>query len=444
MKKSLLITAIVVLILGALVYFNLPKLEIISGYAAKNMASTLELTERSAESVAEHDNDVSMIRWANTEIGKQHSVEADVLGLAERKAVCRGILGCVVVPPGAGDMPPALPEPRISIPADPRPYPYGHGEPVDTVLQDIDYEQVRSAIDLAFSNPETQRTRTVLILYRGQLLGERYSEGFGPETPVLGWSMTKSILATLYGILQHQGKMKVTDKVPIEAWQNDERSEITYEHLLRMNSSLAWEEDYSGISDVTRMLFQARDMSIAQADNDLVGEPGSVWNYSSGSSNVLAGALYKFLPDTLAYLEFPYKELASPLGMQSFRMETDWVGNFVGSSYGWASTRDWGRFGQLYLDEGQWNGKTLFDREWVDFITTPTEGSDGEYGAHFWLNKGGTYPGVPADLFSANGYQGQHVFIIPSKDLVIVRTGLAESPDFRVNDFLEAVIEAVP
>ena len=125
-------------------------------------------------------------------------------------------------------------------------------------------------------------------------------------------------------------------------------------------------------------------------------------------------------------------------------LETDLSGNFVGSSYGWASTRDWARFGLLYLHRGDWAGTQLFDPAWVDYITRPTADSGGSYGAHFWLNRDGKYPDAPQGMFMANGYQGQHVFIIPSKDLVIVRTGLAEGPDFDGNAFLREVLKAFP
>ena len=124
-------------------------------------------------------------------------------------------------------------------------------------------------------------------------------------------------------------------------------------------------------------------------------------------------------------------------------MEADLEGNYVGSSYGWASTRDWARFGQLYLDKGNWNGEQLFAPEWVSYVKQPTTQSDDTYGAHFWLNAGGIYPDVPKDLYSMNGYQGQYVFIIPSKDLVVVRTGLAEFPEFDVNGFLSALTAAI-
>ena len=125
-------------------------------------------------------------------------------------------------------------------------------------------------------------------------------------------------------------------------------------------------------------------------------------------------------------------------------IETDLKGNFVGSSYAWATTRDWAKFGLLYLHKGNWNGAQLFDPSWADYVSKPTALSDGTYGAHFWLNAEGKYPDVPRDLYSANGFQGQRVFIIPSKDLVVVRTGLGAAPDFDINAFLKEIIAALP
>jgi len=256
--------------------------------------------------------------------------------------------------------------------------------------------------------------------------------------------MTKSVLATLYGILEYQDKIDLNLPAPIEDWKTDERKEITINHLLRMQSGLEWEEDYSSISDVTRMLFLDTDMTLGQAQKPAIAKPTEIWNYSSGTSNLLSGILRDRFETQQAYLDFPYSALIDKIGMNSMILETDQAGNYVGSSYAWANTRDWAKFGILYLNEGEWNGQHIFDRQWIDYVTTPTAHSDGTYGGHFWLNAEGKYPDVPKDMYSANGYQGQRVFIIPSKDLVIVRTGLAEEPDFNINTFLKDVLAAFP
>ncbi len=186
------------------------------------------------------------------------------------------------------------------------------------------------------------------------------------------------------------------------------------------------------------------DMTKTQADKPAIAPPKVIWNYSSGTSNLLSGILRDRFDSHQEYLDFPYEALIDKIGMYSMLLEADLSGNYVGSSYCWASTRDWAKFGLLYLNRGNWNGTQIFSAEWADYVSDPTEKSEGVYGAHFWLNANGKYPDVPRDLFSANGYQGQYVFIIPSKSLVVVRTGLAEDPYFEVNSFLREIIEALP
>ena len=448
MKKSIrkrgaiLLGVLAILALGF--YTQYPKLNIISGYAAKNLASSVYLAGRTPESVIADDHEVPLISLATEEVERdEKAAEASVFGLQTRRAVYREGLGSVLLPKGTR-LPENTPAPRRLQPPVPLPYPYGQLPPRDSLFPEVDYTQLERGLDQAFSQPDKQRTRTVAVLYKDHLIAERYAAGFGPDTPILGWSMTKSVLATLYGILEQQGALRVSDPAPVDLWEGDAREEITYDDLLRMQSGLAWEEDYSGISDVTRMLFLSADMAAAQADKPLLGPPGSIWNYSSGTSNLLSGLLRKAFATDQEYLDFPYRQLIDRIGMHSMTLETDLSGNFVGSSYGWASTRDWARFGLLYLRRGNWAGTQVFQPGWVDYITRPTGDSQGEYGAHFWLNRGGKYPDAPADLFMANGYQGQHVFIIPSRDLVIVRTGLAEGPDFDGNAFLKEVLKAFP
>lgn len=440
LKRILLV--LVILIAIALIY-NYPKLNIVSGFVAKNMASTVFLTERSAASVIEEDHNEPLIDLAETkfdETGK--SASASVFGIMERKAIYREGLGAVLV---TDDFDPNAIKiiPKRNRGIDSLPFPYGNQGQKDSIFKNIDYNKLEAAIDGAFAESEVQRTRTVLVVYKNHIIGERYLKGFDKNTTILGWSMTKSILATLYGILDYQNKISIDSPAPIESWQNDDRKDITINNLLRMQSGLAWEEDYTSISDVNKMLFLEADMTLSQKKKEAVAEPAEVWNYSSGTTNLLSGILRDGFKTHQEYLNFPYEALIDKIGMYSMLIEADQVGNYVGSSYGWATTRDWAKFGLLYLNRGNWNGEQLFAPEWTDYVSKPTPDSNGTYGAHFWLNAEGKYPDAPRDLFSANGFQGQRVFIIPSEDLVIVRTGLGQEPYFDSNGFLSEVIDAI-
>ncbi|TDQ31407.1 serine hydrolase domain-containing protein [Zeaxanthinibacter enoshimensis] len=442
MKLTLKILAAVLLLLTVLILFQLPKLDIISGYAAKYMASGVHLTDRSPGDITNNDFQVPLIKYADAEI-KESSEKARgaVFGLADRYAICRDGQGCVLVHEDFGERENWL-VPRRDRRPHSLPYPFGTLTPRDTVFPEIDYKIVEKAVEHAFSNNDKQRTRTLLILYKDRIIAERYADGIDKNTPVLGWSMTKSILSTLYGIMQEKGVLNIEDQADIKEWQGDDRSQITLKNLLQMQSGLEWEEDYTKISDVTKMLFFDADMTQAQRDKELQAPPGTKWNYSSGTSNLLSGLLRNYFDSDQEYLDFPYSALIDRIGMHSMLIETDWEGNFVASSYAWATTRDWGKFGLLYLHRGEWNGERIFDPSWIDFISTPVPDSEGQYGGHFWLNRGKTYPNAPADLYSANGYQGQHVFIIPSHDMVIVRTGLAETPEFDADGFFNVLFKA--
>ncbi|WP_190808670.1 serine hydrolase [Flagellimonas sp. S3867] len=440
LKRSLIA---LLLVIGAIVYLNYPKLTIISGYASKNMASGVFVANRTAASLTQNDNNVPLIELAETEVDTQQKwASASVYGLMNRKAIYREGLGTVLVNDDYNERE-AIPMPVRVQKLDTIPYPYGQANPIDSIFVDVDVNQLNKAVASAFENPETQKTRTVLILYKGHLLAEKYVDGFTKNTPILGWSMTKSVLATCFGTLEHQGKSDMSWPAPITEWEKDERKDITLDHLLRMQSGLEWDEDYSKISDVTQMLFLDTDMTQAQRTKKSIAKPTEIWNYSSGTTNLLSGILRQQFRSHQEYLDYPYVSFIDKIGMYSMILEADIAGNYVGSSYSWASTRDWARFGQLYLDKGFWNGEQIFSPKWVKYITEPTLHSDGKYGAHFWLNANGKYPDVPKDLFSCNGYQGQYVFVIPSKNLVVVRTGLAEDPDFDVNSFLSAIVKSI-
>ena len=437
----------IVILLGILVYTQYPKLTIISGYAAKSLASSVYISERIESDVVANDLNVPLVKLANTLLLKTDNsvrVLSDVFGLQQREAFCREGLGCVLLPKGVSAKDIRLNKPERHFMPDSIPYPFGILPNKDTIFPEVNYKLLETALDSAFARPEIQRTNSILVLYKDRILAERYAEGYNENTPLLGWSMTKSVLGTLYGIRMAQHSLNVYDPINWEPWSSDSRKNITYDDLLRMQSGLAWDEDYTTISDATRMLFLSEDMSKVQSLKEVVDQPGILWNYSSGTSNFLSGLLRRDLVDYQEYLDFPYRELIDKIGMHSMVLETDLSGNYVGSSYGWASTRDWAKFGLLYLHKGTWNGIQLFNPEWVDYVTKPTDNSDLQYGAHFWLNLGRSYPDAPQDMYAAKGYQGQYVLIIPSKEMVIVRTGLAEEPDFDANGFLKLFFRSFP
>jgi len=436
--------ALLALIVAAVIW-NYPKLDLISGFSAKSVASAHFLDGRSIDSINASDNDIDLVRLANNTVDDANlTASSTVFGLKERKAIFRPGLGAVLID---DDFDPKAPYdvPHRAKPNLTTPFPYGNAEPKDTVFGNVDYTKLKSAVNQAFdrSKQKAKRTRAVLVVYKDHIIAESYAPGFTKASRILGWSMTKSITATYFGILQKQHKIDVFAPAPVPQWRNDDRRKITINDLLHMNSGLAWEEDYTKISDVTKMLFQARDMSSVQAEKEAVAKPDTKWNYSSGTSNLLSGILRKQFRTQQEYLDFWYASLIDRIGMNSMLVETDMTGHFVGSSYAWANTRDWAKFGLLYLHKGNWHGDQLFDPSWVDYVSTPTTGSEGRYGAHFWLNTGGYYKDAPRDMYSANGFQGQRVFIIPSKDLVIVRMGLTEDPAFDFNGFVRDIVASV-
>ena len=445
MKKSIkYILLLGLLVLIYVVYNNYPKLHIVAGYSSKNMASSVFLAERSVKYTDKVDNAFNPINYASDKVNnKEKSATASVFGLLTRKAIYREGLGVVLVPKDADENEAYL-VPQRNFTDNSMPFPYGDASQKDTIFENINYNQLQIAVDSMFNNNEVKQTRSVLVVYKDQIIAEKYADGFDKSSKLLGWSMTKSITATLFGILQKQGKIDINDKAPIESWKDDDRANITINNLLQMNSGLEWVEDYEEISDVTRMLFLTDDMTKIQEEKELVGLPNETWNYSSGTSNLLSGILRKQFDTHQAYLDFWYAELIDKIGMHSMLIEADFKGNYVGSSYGWATTRDWSKFGLLYLHKGNWNGEQIFDASWEDYVKTPTNNSNGEYGGHFWLNAGGIYPDAPTDLYSANGYQGQYVYIIPSKDLVIVRMGLTNDDNaVDFNAFLKGIVASV-
>ena len=435
LKKVIVLLLAIILIA---VIYNFPKLNIIAGYSAKSTATSVFVANRSLKFTDTTDTNFSPVNLATNKVDvKTKSATASVYGLLTRKAVVREGLGSVLTLRDEDITAPYL-VPKRATANNTTAYPFGNAPQKDTIFKNIDYTKLNKTVNSIFK--KARKTRAVVVIYKNQIIAEKYASGFSKESKVLGWSMTKSILSTVFGIMQYQGKINVQDKAPIKSWQKDARQNITIHNLLQMNSGLEWDENYDEISDATKMLFLERDMTKMQENKPLVGKPNETWNYSSGTSNLLSGIIRNQFQTHQSYLDFWYTDLIDKIGMNSMLIEADLSGNYVGSSYSWATARDWGKFGLLYLHNGNWNGTQLFTKKWVDYITSPTPGSKGTYGAQFWLNAEKQFEDVPKTMYFANGYQGQRVYVLPDQEMVIVRLGLSW---FEENNFLSGIIESI-
>jgi len=279
------------------------------------------------------------------------------------------------------------------------------------------------------ADPTFGETYAVVLVHRGRIVAERYGFGADAATPLLSWSMAKSVLHTLVGILVDQGRLDPTARAGVPAWEGDARQAITLIHLLRMIDGLDFNETYSipaAGEDATwshciDMLFGAGadDHAGYTIGRPLASQPGTRFNYSSGTSNIVARIVCDLIGDGDTAASWMRRHLFEPVGMHSMAPTFDTRGTFVGSSYVHACARDWARFGLLHLRGGEWNGRQIVPRGWVDEErrTRASDDEGGFYGTHWWTANDihGT--------FWASGFEFQRVLIKPSADLVAVRLG---------------------
>ncbi len=424
-----------------------PRLPIATGYAAKNLCSCVFVAGRDADAALKDDLDFSLLPYTKTIVNyDDQCVTSSLWGMATQKAIYREGVGCTMVSELSEKELRQQPLPQVAVappPADSLYWPKGE-KIADTIPAEIDAAALQAAMDLAFNPVPGGGTRGVVVVYRGQLIAEQYAPGFDKDTPQLGWSMTKSITNALIGIMVKNGQLELDAPVPFAEWQNDERKNITLNNLLRMSSGLAWEEIYSRVSSATKMLYVKGDMANFVLNHPLKEAPGNYWEYSSGTTNLLSGLIRRQLGDQQAYLDFPRQALFNKLGMRSVTFETDAAGTYVGSSYVWATPRDWARFGLLYLQDGTWDGERILPRDWVKYTRTTAPASTGNYGAHFWLNASGEVPSAPHDMYSCQGFQDQRVFILPTQQIIIVRLGQNDDKAFDFDNWLKHLLSAFP
>ncbi len=404
---------IVALVFG--VQFGLQYLNIATSYAAKTMCSGVFVSGRTPEATQE---DLYAVSFVGTQVDRANqSVTSSLYGLASAKAMYRPGLGCSLVNGSTEAELRAQPSPPIS----------------STKAEDFTIEPKNTKLEallaetfnptLSEQNPTPpNNTRAVVVLQDGKLIAEKYATGFSAQTPLLGWSMTKSVTNAMIGMMVLDKKLEIKKPAPIDEWKNDDRAKITIDQLLRMSSGLAFVEDYASPSDATNMLFRSVSAGAFAIGGKVAAEPEAVWSYSSGTTNILQEIVRRQFSNHADYLAYPYTRLFQKIGMSSAILEPDASGTFVGSSFMYATARDWAKFGQLYLQNGVWNNERILPEGWVAYSSTETPHSDGTYAAHFWLAHNDA--AFPKDGFMAQGFEGQTVAIIPSQNIVIVRLGL--------------------
>ena len=316
---------------------------------------------------------------------------------------------------------------------------------------DVDRARIQAAVDDAFSEPNPalrKGTRAVVVVHDGRIIVERYAEGVTAATRLRGWSMAKSVTAALAGVLIEQGRLGLFDTPSVPEWSHpdDPRRRISLMNLLEMTTGLEFDESYDGtVSDAARMIFAASDAGGFAADKPLIDQVGSTHRYSSGTTNILSRVIRQTMGDDEAYWRFPHESLFEPIGAHSVILEPDPSGTFVGSSFAWATARDWARLGQLFLQNGMWHGERLLVDGWSHYVGTPTPmDPKGRFGAHFATNAGDLWPTVPRDLYLMSGLDGQYVFIAPSHRTIIVRLGQGDVGGFQPEPFVHGVLSGLP
>ncbi|MGL9618958.1 serine hydrolase [Bradyrhizobium sp. U531] len=459
-RKIILLTTTIIacagLALGAARGRDMPR--VATGFVADILCSETFVSgldpQRNLAETTDAMPGTGLITWAmDTRVDRvRKDVTVTLFGLSRSHAVYREGLGCtleheagiadVSVPPD--DRQPAL-LPEIAGP--------GIVPPQSPLLA--------AALDRAFTEPAQppyRRTRAVVVMKSGRVIAERYADGIGPETPLLGFSMTKSVVSALIGVLVRQSKLKLDGSAPIAVWKDprDPRHAITVDQLLRHTAGLALGSSLeaslgSAFEPVNRMKFVERDMAAYAETIPLVTAPGTVWNYHDGNILILSHLIRDASGGTPeGALRFARRELFAPLGMRHVVLQLDGSGTIEGSSEMLASARDWARFGQLYLNDGVAGGRRILPEGWVNYSATATPNAWVGIGAGFWTNQGDSFGanlrtthGWPRDAFFAKGTIGQYTIVIPSEQLVIVRLGRSPNAPPQADGVFDLVRDVV-
>jgi len=319
--------------------------------------------------------------------------------------------------------------------------------PAGSAVSDIDLAlQTLLETLVELDNSRGLNTRALLLVHEGIIKAEAYGQSMTSDSRLLGWSMAKSLNAIMLGNLEMRGFLNLSEDPGFPQWSTDSRSAITSTELLTMTDGLDFSEDYNPGDDATAMLFTSPSSSDYVLARPLAAHPGARFNYSSGTANLIS----RLYTDTLGGPQAAYddyrQQIFKPMGFQHAVLETDASGVFIGSSYFYASARDWARMGQLMLNGGVINGHRLVTEAWVARATSPNQSeNDKAYGYQWWLNRGNQtlrFPELPEDVYYANGNRQQLVMVFPSQQVVIVRLGWT-SGRYPVAENFARVLEAL-
>ncbi|WP_170991473.1 MULTISPECIES: serine hydrolase [Bradyrhizobium] len=395
-----------------------------------------------------------LITWAMaTEVDlDRKDVTVTLFGLGRSHAVYRDALGCTLDHGETLDdtaLPPSRPQAALL------------SEIAGPALVAPQTPQLAAAIDRAFAEPAEppfRHTRAVVVMKDGRIVAERYADGISTDTPLLGFSATKSVISALIGILVRDGMLAVDQPVPIAAWQDpkDPRHVITVDQLLRHTAGLALGSSLqaslaSVLEPVNRMKYVESDMAAFAESAPLESAPGRIWNYHDGNYLILSHLIRNAAGGHAAdVMRFAREELFGPLGMRNVVMQFDAAGTPEGSGAMMASARDWARFGQLYLNDGMAGDKRILPEGWVKYSASPTPNAWVGIGAGFWTNLGDSFGanyrvenGWPRDAFFAKGTIGQYVIMVPSQHLVIVRIGRSPNMPLEADGVFDLVRDVV-
>lgn len=459
-----LLTLIIALTLS--IWWKPPELlRVGANYSAKIVCSNVFLAERDPEDVLRVDVQapgIALLRLMRVSVDREHGVvRAGFLGfIGDGIAIARPGKGCTVLPDGRlaalSDAPASGVRPQLESANGSS----AAGSSTDAAAApaalwpDGNAVEIQAAIDRIVANRELAGpgARALLVVDHGRIVAERYASGFSAGTPLLGWSMTKTVMAGLIGMLVRDGKLSLDQAGLWPALVGDGRDRIQLADLLAMSSGLKFNEAYGSVSDVTSMLYLQPDMAGFARAQPLIHPVGEVWSYSSGTALILS----RIMQDAAGGdgEAFARERLFKPLGMSSATLELDEHGTLVGSSYMYATARDWARYAQFLLQEGVWQGQPLLPSGYVAMMETPVAASGGQYGhGQVWLwgsdaKTPGVNPdaafGIPADTFWLSGHDGQSIAVIRSRQLIIVRLGLTpESLGYTTQPLVKAVLEAL-